>query len=122
MRTHSERPAITVYGPLYRWLALREAIQDIMADPSPETVILRQEQVERIRRERENTSGIHWGTMTFPDDLDRPSRTISSHTLEGTKQETIVIPVVVASTAGLGRAQHVSTPKHKGSPADPGIS
>jgi DNA (cytosine-5)-methyltransferase 1 len=46
-------------------------------------VLLRREQVERIRREREN-----------PDDLDKPSRTLSSHTVEGTKRETIVIPFV----------------------------
>ena len=50
------------------------------------------EQVERIRRERENTDR-HFGKMEFPDPLDKPSRTISSHTVEGTKRETIVLPL-----------------------------
>jgi len=50
------------------------------------------DQVERIRKEREDTSR-HFAKMEFPDDLDKPSRTISSHTVEGTKRETIVVPV-----------------------------
>ena len=58
-------------------------------------------QVERIRREREDTSR-HLAKMEFPDNLDKPSRTISSHTVEGTKRETIVIPVTehVMTTGG----------------------
>jgi site-specific DNA-cytosine methylase len=54
-------------------------------------VPLTPEQVERIRREREDTSR-HFAKMEFPDSLDKPSRTISSHTVEGTKRETIVLP------------------------------
>jgi len=91
IQTHAERPITTIYGTIPRWLTLRDAIQDIVANPPTDTVIFRQEQVERIRRERENTRGIHWGCMEFPDSLDKPARTISSHTIEGTKRETIVI-------------------------------
>lgn len=91
IQTHAEKPIYTVYGVIPSWLTLRDAIQDIVANPQEEVIIFRQEQVERIRRERENTSGIHWGIMEFPDSLDRPARTISSHTIEGTKRETIVI-------------------------------
>jgi len=101
--THSEKPVVTIFGTMLTWLTLREAIQDIMNIPPTTADILRQEQVERIKRERENTKGIHWGKMVFPDDLDKPARTISSHTLEGTKRETIVIPVtehVLTSKAG----------------------
>jgi len=65
------------------------------AEPAggPRPAILREEQAKRVREEREDT-GRHWGTMEFPDRLDRPSRTISSHTLEGAKRETIVIPFI----------------------------
>jgi site-specific DNA-cytosine methylase/intein/homing endonuclease len=59
----------------------------------PRPVALREEQAERIRKERED-AGRHWGTMEFPDRLDRPSRTVSSHTVEGTKRETTVIPFI----------------------------
>lgn len=52
------------------------------------------EQAERIRRERMDTRR-HWGRMRFPDPLDEPSRTVSSHTIEGAKRETIVLPVLV---------------------------
>jgi len=55
-------------------------------------VPLTPEQVERIRAERENVSR-HYAKMEFPDSLDKPSRTISSHTIEGAKRETIVIPI-----------------------------
>jgi len=57
-------------------------------------LVLDPRQVERIRNERENTSR-HRAKMEFPDPLDRPSRTVSSHTVEGTKRETIVLPVMV---------------------------
>ena len=50
------------------------------------------QQVERIRREREDTSR-HFARMEFPDNLDKPSRTISSHTVGGTKRETIIVPI-----------------------------
>lgn len=45
-------------------------------------------EIERIRREREDTSR-HWGRMGFPDDIDRPSRTITQ--IHGTSRETIVV-------------------------------
>jgi DNA (cytosine-5)-methyltransferase 1 len=65
-------------------------------------VLLRGEQAERIRREREEFDlHRHWGKMEFPDSLDKPSRTISSHAIEGTKRETIVLPLV---------PDHVMTP------------
>jgi len=54
--------------------------------------LLDNEKLERIKEEREDTDK-HWGEMDFPDDLDGPSRTVSSHTAQGTKRETIVIPV-----------------------------
>jgi len=54
--------------------------------------VLSPKQVERIRKEREDTSR-HFARMGFPDDLDKPSRVISSHTVEGTKRETIVVPI-----------------------------
>jgi len=50
------------------------------------------EQVERIRQEREDVTR-HLAKMEFPDSLDKPSRTVSSHTIEGAKRETIVVPV-----------------------------
>lgn len=74
------------------WVTLREAIGDLMMIPPTPDIIFRPEQVERIRRERMNTRGIHWGTMEFPDSIDKPARTLSSHTIEGTKRETFVIP------------------------------
>jgi DNA (cytosine-5)-methyltransferase 1 len=74
------------------WVTLREAIGDLMMIPPTPDIIFRPEQVERIRRERLNIRGIHWGTKEFPDNLDKPARTLSSHTIEGTKRETFVIP------------------------------
>lgn len=79
--------------------------------------ILTPQQVERIRREREDTSR-HFARMEFPDSLDKPSRTISSHTVEGTKRETIVLPIVtehvgsnvkinIANPKGFGDASKV---------------
>ena len=55
-------------------------------------ILLTEGQAERIRREREDVSR-HFAKMPFPDPVDEPSRTISSHTLEGTKRETIVLPL-----------------------------
>ena len=90
--THAEYEAFTLSGErLYRHVTLGEAIGDLQDLDSPPGCLLTLRQVERIRRERANASGIHWGTMQFPDRLDRPCRTISSHTLEGTKRETIVL-------------------------------
>jgi DNA (cytosine-5)-methyltransferase 1 len=51
------------------------------------------EQAGRILRERLDTSR-HWGRMAFPDSLEAPCRTLSSHTVEGTKRETIVLPAL----------------------------
>jgi DNA (cytosine-5)-methyltransferase 1 len=141
--THAEKEHAGLDGRrLHRWLALGEAIGDLLLVPPQEgkkliqtnprhgkpadlgrpsrTVkvdgrggdftfdtilvpaesatelrfaLLRGEQVERIRREREDTSR-HWCGMEFPDRLDRPSRTVSSHTVEGTKRETVVLPLI----------------------------
>jgi site-specific DNA-cytosine methylase/intein/homing endonuclease len=109
--THAETEAVRLDGRrLHRWLTLGEAIGDLLLVPpilvpaeSAEELrfaLLRREQAERIRGEREDT-GRHWGRMEFPDRLDRPSRTVSSHTVEGTKRETIVMPAV---------PDHVMTP------------
>jgi len=54
--------------------------------------LLDNEKLERIKEEREDTDK-HWGEMDFPDDLDEPLRTVSSHTAQGTKRETIIIPI-----------------------------
>jgi len=54
--------------------------------------ILSDRQVMRILMERVDTSR-HRAPMEFPDPIDKPSRTISSHTMEGTKRETIVLPI-----------------------------
>jgi site-specific DNA-cytosine methylase len=139
--THAEKEYAGLGGRrLHRWLALGEAIGDLLLVPpwegkkllqtnprhgkpadlgkpsrtvkvdgrggdftfdtilvpveSPNELrfaLLRGEQAERIRKEREDTDR-HWSRMEFPDRLDRPSRTLSSHTIEGTKRETIVIP------------------------------
>ncbi len=95
--THGERETVTLTRRVFRWVTVAEAIGDLLAlppskVPDHEAVPLTMEQVERIRREREDTTR-HFARMTFPDPLDMPSRTISSHTVEGTKRETIVVPV-----------------------------
>jgi DNA (cytosine-5)-methyltransferase 1 len=94
--THAPREhAALDGGRVRRWLTLREAIGDLMAlppldgDPAP----LAPEQAGRILRERLDTSR-HWGRMAFPDSLEEPSRTLPSHTVEGTKRETIVLPSI----------------------------
>jgi len=90
--THAKDEAVTVDGvKIHRWVTLKEAIGDLLSIPPPSRVFLMPSQVERIARERENTSGKYWGEMDFPDSLDKPSRTISSHTIEGVKKETIVL-------------------------------
>jgi len=107
--THSEREGVGLDGrKIHKWLTLGEAIGDLLAVVPVESpreasfVALSREQVERIKREREepDVHG-HWGRMDFPDGLDRPARTISSHTIEGTKRETIVLPLI---------PDHVMTP------------
>ena len=129
--THAEEERATLMGRLHRWVTVREAIGDLLsvspirlqkphnsrfrrvnewdepswtvrANSDRELIIpLTPEQVRRIRREREDTSR-HLAKMEFPDSLDKPSRTVSSHTVEGTKRETIVFPVVT---------EHVMTEK-----------
>jgi len=129
--THAEEERATLMGRLHRWVTVREAIGDLLsvspirlqkphnsrfrrvnewdepswtvrANSDRELIIpLTPEQVRRIRREREDTSR-HLARMEFPDNLDKPSRTISSHTVEGTKRETIVVPVIT---------EHVMTEK-----------
>ena len=78
---------------VHRWLTLREAVGDLMALPPMEGGMLSPEQAGRIMRERSDTSR-HWGRMAFPDSLEGPCRTLSSHTVGGTKRETIVLPFV----------------------------
>jgi DNA (cytosine-5)-methyltransferase 1 len=90
--THAERETCTLLGErLDRHVTLGEAIADLLDLDPPPSCLLTPRQAERIRKERMNVSGIHWGIMDFPDSLDRPCRTISSHTIEGTKRETIVL-------------------------------
>jgi DNA (cytosine-5)-methyltransferase 1 len=90
--THAERETCTLLGErLDRHVTLGEAIADLLDLDPPPSCLLTPRQAERIRKERMNVSGIHWGIMDFPDRLDRPCRTISSHTIEGTKRETIVL-------------------------------
>jgi DNA (cytosine-5)-methyltransferase 1 len=90
--THARDEAITVDGvKIHRWVVLKEAIGDLLSIPPPSRVFLMPSQVERIARERENMSGEYWSRMEFPDSLDKPSRTISSHTVGGVKKETIVL-------------------------------
>jgi DNA (cytosine-5)-methyltransferase 1 len=90
--THAKDEVITVDGvKIHRWVVLREAIGDLLSVPPPSRVFLMPSQAERIARERENMSGEYWSKMEFPDSLDKPSRTISSHTVGGVKKETIVL-------------------------------
>jgi len=89
--THAEEERVTLDGKLHRWVTVREAIGDLLLIP-PQGNTLTYRQTERIRREREDTLR-HFAKMEFPDNLDKPSRTISSHTVEGTKRETIVVPI-----------------------------
>jgi len=91
-RTHTKNQNETLTGKkLEEWVTVREAIGDLLTLVDQEGVELSKEQVKRIKEEREDTER-HWGTMQFPDPLNRPSRTISSHTAQGTKRETIIIP------------------------------
>ena len=100
--SHAKEERSTLTGKLYKWVTVREAIGDLLLIPptNPQKLVYTPRQVERIRREREDTTR-HLARMEFPDDLDGPSRTISSHTVEGTKRETIIIPV----------SEHVMTKK-----------
>jgi len=89
--SHSKRTAVTLRGKLQKWVTVREAIGDILL-LFERSEVFKKHQVERISRERENKER-HFGVMKFPDPLDEPSRTISSHTIQGTKRETIVIEI-----------------------------
>jgi len=94
-QTHGSKPLATLNGgAIHRWVTVKEAIGDLLLIPPQNLagLVYSQRQVERIRRERRDTSR-HLAKMEFPDRLDAPSRTISSHTVEGTKRETIVVPV-----------------------------
>jgi len=98
--THAERPTMTIFGVVPKWLTLREAIQDIM-NIEPEIQTLSPKQVEQIKMRRQKAHDR--GQLPFPDDLDKPARTISSDTIQGNKRETIVIPItehVMTPTAG----------------------
>jgi len=88
--THAEEERVTLYGKLHKWVSVREAIGDLLMVSSMN--MMSKEQVERILRERMDTSR-HRAPMEFPDPIDKPSRTVSSHTVEGTKRETIVLPI-----------------------------
>jgi DNA (cytosine-5)-methyltransferase 1 len=84
--THAEKETVRLDGRrFHRWLTLREAIGDLLAVPPYEGKKLLQ------------TNPGHGK----PADLDKPSRTLSSHTIEGTKRETIVLPLI---------PDHVMTP------------
>jgi len=106
--THGESEKTTLFGKVFKWVTVREAIGDLLhtlSDPLPDT------QIERMRRERENVDR-HWAKMVFPDRIDEPSRTVSSHTLQGTKRETIVVPCLSQETverilkSGVGLRVH----------------
>jgi len=95
-----EKPSRTVSSHFAK--TSRDALVPVPDHLLLPSTLLRGEQAERIRREREEFDlHRHWGKMEFPDSLDKPSRTISSHTIEGTKRETIVIPLI---------PDHVMTP------------
>ena len=93
--THAESTCITLNGKLHKWVTVRDAIRDLLAVPplcgDHKTVPLTQKQLIQIIKERNDTSR-HFGKMVFPDPIDEPSRVISSHTIEGSKRETIIIP------------------------------
>jgi len=98
--THAERPTMTIFGVVPKWLTLREAIQDIM-NIETEIQTLSPKQVEQIKMRRQKAHDR--GQLPFPDDLDEPARTISSDTIQGNKRETIVIPItehVIAHRGG----------------------
>jgi DNA (cytosine-5)-methyltransferase 1 len=93
--THGERPLVRLDGTaVHRWVTLREAIGDLAPLPPEELsrLVVPPETAERIRRERENESK-YWSKMEFPDDLDKPARTIAANTVEGVKKSTIVVPM-----------------------------
>jgi len=94
--THAEEERKTLTRRLFKWVTVIEAIGDLLASGG-ESDPLTRAQIERIRREREDTER-HWGRMPFPDSIDEPSRTISSHTMQGTKRESIVVPCLSPET------------------------
>jgi DNA (cytosine-5)-methyltransferase 1 len=93
--THGEKPLMRLDGTaVHRWVTLREAIGDLAPLPPEETtqLIVPPETAERIRKEREDENR-YWAKMEFPDDPDKPARTIVAHTVEGVRKSTIVVPV-----------------------------
>jgi DNA (cytosine-5)-methyltransferase 1 len=93
--THGEKPIARLDGTaVYKWVTLREAIGDLAPLSSEEvsSLIVTSEAVERIRKEREDENR-YWTKMEFPDDPDKPARTIAAHTVEGVKKSTIVVPM-----------------------------
>jgi DNA (cytosine-5)-methyltransferase 1 len=102
--THGERPFARLDDTaVYKWVTLREAIGDLAPLPPEEvsSLIVTPEAAERIRREREDESR-YWAKMEFPDDPDKPARTIAAHTVEGVKKSTIIVPTsaIVFQDAG----------------------
>jgi DNA (cytosine-5)-methyltransferase 1 len=94
MPTHGERPLARLDGTaVHRWVTLREAIGDLAPLPPEEMsrLLVPPEAAERIRRERGDESR-YWTRMEFPDDPDKPARTIAAHTVEGAKKSTIIVP------------------------------
>jgi DNA (cytosine-5)-methyltransferase 1 len=92
--THGEKPIARLDGTaVYKWVTLREAIGDLAPLPPEEVsqLVVSPEAAERIRREREDESR-YWTKMEFPDDPDKPARTIAAHTVEGAKKSTIIVP------------------------------
>jgi DNA (cytosine-5)-methyltransferase 1 len=92
--THGERPLARLDGTaVHKWVTLREAIGDLAPLPPEEMarLVVAPKAAERIRKEREDEDK-YWTKMEFPDDPDKPSRTIAAHTVEGAKKSTIVVP------------------------------
>ncbi|MCE4623455.1 MAG: DNA cytosine methyltransferase [Caldisphaeraceae archaeon] len=105
--THGKEEKATLAGKLYKWVTLREAIGDLLSIPPQglvlqhernpaiadnEVSVLTPEQITKIKEKRDDTKR-HYAKMEFPDNLDKPSRTVSCDTIEGEKRETIIIPM-----------------------------
>lgn len=115
VQTHSENPTMSLTGNRYRkWISMRHVIDaypnplkkpmggSIITDPNydikvEETELLdhfgdyfvmSKEEAERNRKQK--TEHPYYGKMKFPDDLDRPSRTVMA-TQFNASRETMVI-------------------------------
>jgi DNA-cytosine methyltransferase len=103
--THGERPVARLDGTsVHKWVTLREAIGDLAPLPPEEMtrLLVAPEAAERIRKEREDENK-YWAKMEFPDDPNKPARTIAAHTVEGAKKSTIIVPtsaIAFQDTAG----------------------